>query len=142
MNINDCIEQKGTIEEVAGRRIRVRMKAISACESCKTKSVCKFIDTQNSSIDVIDESGNYSVGEEINIRIKKSLGYKALFLGYILPFILVILFMIVFSGLGFNEILTGIISLSVLAVYYTVLYFFRNNIRKVFIFTLTKTGTV
>lgn len=142
MNNNDCIEQKGTIEEIAGNRIRVRMKTISACENCKTKSVCNFIDTQNSSVDVIDESRNYSIGEEVNIRITKSLGYKALFLGYILPIILVVLFLLVFSGFGFNEIIAGIISLSVLAVYYLILYYFRDSIRKVFIFTLTKAGTV
>ena len=141
MNTNDCIEQKGIIEEVTGNRIRVRMKLMSACENCKTKSICNIIDIQNNSIDIINKSKNYSIGDEVNIRITKSHGYKALFLGYILPFLLVLLFLIIFSGFGFNEILTGIISLSVLAIYYIILYYFRGSIRKAFIFTLRKAGT-
>ncbi len=142
MNNNDCIEQKGIIEEIAGKRIRVRMKLMSACENCRTKSICNLIDIQDNSIDIIDKNNNYSVGDEVNIRITKSLGYKALFLGYILPIILVILFLVILSGFGFNEILTGIISLSILAVYYLILYYFRDSIRKSFIFTLSKAGTV
>jgi len=142
MNNNDCIEQKGIIEEIKGNRISVRMKLMSACENCRTKSICNIIDIKDNSIDVINRSGNFTMGDEVNIRITKSHGYKALFLGYIMPVILVLLFLVIFSGFGINEVLTGIISLSVLAVYYVVLYYFRNSIRKAFIFTIVKAGTV
>lgn len=141
MNNNDCIEQKGIIEEIAGKRIRVRMKLMSACENCRTKSICNLIDIQDNPVDIIERNTNYSVGDEVNVRITKSLGYKALFLGYVLPFIFVLICLVIFSVFGINEILTGIGSLLILAVYYIILYYFRDNIRKSFIFTLSKTGT-
>lgn len=142
MNTNNCIEQNGIIEEIAGNRIRVRMRSFSACENCQTRSICNLIDSQDNSVEVIGKSEDYSIGDEVNIRIKKSLGYKALFLGYILPFILVLLFLILVSYFGVKEILTGVISLSILVLYYLILYHFRERIRKTFIFTINKPGAL
>lgn len=142
MNTNDCIEQKGIVEEITGNKIKVRMKLMSACENCKTKSICNLLDIQDNSIDVANKSDDISVGDEVNIRITKSHGYKALFFGYVLPFILVFVFLVIFTGFGLHEVLTGLISLSVLAVYYFILYHFRDSIRRAFIFTLRKAGAV
>jgi len=142
MNTYDCIEQDGIIEEITDNKIRVRMKSFSACENCQTNSICNLVDSQNNSLEVIDKSENYSIGDKVNIRITRSLGYKALFLGYILPFILVVLFLVLFSSFGIKEILSGLISLSVLVFYYLILYYFRESIRKTFIFTLEKSGAV
>jgi sigma-E factor negative regulatory protein RseC len=142
MNNNNCIEQNGIIEEITDNRIRVRMKSFSACENCQTRSICNLIDSRDNSLEVTGRSEDYSIGDEVNIRIRKSLGYKALLLGYILPFILILLFLILFSCLGIKETLTGVISLTVLVIYYLILYRFRERIRKTFIFTVNKPGVL
>ncbi len=72
------------------------------------------------------------------VILKRSLGYKALFLGYVLPLILVLAFLIAMTNILGSEAKAGLISLLVLAIYYVVLYLTRDSISKQFKFTLKK----
>jgi positive regulator of sigma E activity len=138
MNSNECIEQKGIIEGIKENRIKIKFHPLSVCASCQTKSVCNLKANQSDTIEIVDKSGNYSVGEEVNLIIKKSIGYTALFLGYLLPLIIVLLFLVFFLSLGYNEIFAGLGSLFLLAPYYFILYLVRENIRNRFEITIEK----
>ena len=141
MNPNECIEQKGIVEDIKANRIRIRFQPLSVCDNCQTKSICNLKGNQGNSIEIIDKSGIYEVGDEVNLIIKKSLGYAALFLGYLLPLIIVLLFLFLFFSFGYNEILAGLGSLSMLAAYYLILYLIRSNISDRFKITLEKSTT-
>jgi sigma-E factor negative regulatory protein RseC len=67
---------------------------------------------------------------------KTSQGFKALFYGYVFPFMLIMAILIILTSLQFSEGLSGLISLSVLVPYYFVLYLTRNKIRKSFEFEI------
>jgi sigma-E factor negative regulatory protein RseC len=54
--------------------------------------------------------------------------------GYLLPFIIVLITLIVSSSLTNNEITAGLLALLVLIPYYITLYFYRNYLKKVFKF--------
>ena len=138
MNSTVCIEQKGIIEDITENRIKIKFHPLSVCASCQTKSICNLKGNQSNFIELLDNSGIYSVGDEVNLVIKKSLGYTALFLGYLLPLIIVLLFLVFFLSFGYNEIFAGLGSLLILAPYYFILYLFRANIRKRFKITLEK----
>lgn len=138
MNSNECIEQKGIIEGIKENRIKIRFHPLSVCTSCQTKSLCNLKVNKSDIIDLVDKSGNYSVGDEVNLIIKKSLGFAALFLGYILPLIIVLLFLVFFLSVGYNEIFAGLGSLLLLAPYYFILYLARKNIRNRFKITIEK----
>ena len=141
MNPNECIEQKGIVEDINANRIKIRFQPLSVCDNCQTKSICNLKGNQGNSIEIIDKSGIYEVGDEVNLIIKKSLGYAALFLGYLLPLIIVLLFLFLFFSFGYNEILAGLGSLSMLAAYYLILYLIRSNISDRFKITLEKSTT-
>ena len=141
MNPNECIEQKGIVEDIKANRIRIRFQPLSVCDNCQTKSICNLKGNQGNSIEIIDKSGIYKVGDEVRLIIKKSLGYAALFLGYLLPLIIVLLFLFLFLSFRYNEILAVLGSLSMLAVYYLILYLIRNNISNRFKITLEKSTT-
>ena len=141
MNPNECIEQKGIVEDIKANRIRIRFQPLSVCDNCQTKSICNLKDNQDNYIEIIDKSGIYKVGDEVRLIIKKSLGYAALFLGYLLPLIIVLLFLFLFLSIKSNEILSVLGSLSMLAVYYLILYLKRNNISNRFKITLEKSTT-
>jgi positive regulator of sigma E activity len=138
MNSNECIEQKGIIEGIKENRIKIKFHPLSVCASCQTKSVCNLKANQSDTIEIVDKSGNYSVGDEVNLVIKKSIGYAALFLGYLLPLIIVLLFLVLFLSLGYNEIFAGLGSLFLLAPYYFILYLVRENIRNRFEITIKR----
>ncbi len=141
MNPNECIEQKGIVEDIKANKIRIRFQPLSVCDNCQTKSICNLKGNQDNSIEITDKSGIYKVGDEVNLILKKSMGYAAVFLGYLLPVVIVLLFLFLLLGFGINEILAGLGSLLFLAVYYLVLYLIRNNIRNKFKISLEKSTT-
>jgi sigma-E factor negative regulatory protein RseC len=132
------IEHKGRIETIDGNKINVNILAMSGCASCHAKGVCTASDMQEKIVEVFDFTNQYQVGEEVNVVLKQSLGFRALFLGYVLPFLLVFFFLIVLTVFTNNEAISGIGSLSVLVPYYIVLFLFKDKIRKKFTFIINK----
>ena len=80
----------------------------------------------------------YSIGEKVKIVIKESLGMKAVFLAYFLPFILIMTSLFIFVPVLKNEIKAGILSLLVLLPYYLMIYIYRGRIKKEINFTIEK----
>ena len=106
----------------------------SACSGCHAKGACSIADVQEKEIDIIPNGKNYSPGEEIAVLLKETQGFKALFYGYVLPFLLVLFTLIIaFSATG-SEGFAGLLSLGILIPYYITLYFFRDNFKIVFKF--------
>lgn len=138
MSNSKSIEHKGRIDSINDNKINVSILAVSGCASCHAKGVCTAADMQEKMIEVFDFTNQYEVGEIVNVTLKQTLGFRALFLGYVLPFILVLFFLIVLSSLTKNEAISGIGSLVVLVPYYITLYILRNKIRKKFTFTISK----
>jgi len=138
MSNSKSIEHKGRIDSIDGNKIIVSFIALSGCASCHAKGVCTAADMQEKSVEVYDYTNQYKVGEDVNVTLKQALGFRALFLGYVLPFILVLFFLIVFTAITENEAISGLGSLLVLIPYYITLFVLRDKIRKKFTFKLNK----
>ncbi|HJX70741.1 MAG TPA: SoxR reducing system RseC family protein [Bacteroidales bacterium] len=138
MDSADCIDQIGIVEEVKENSILVRFQSAPACGSCLAKSVCSPGSAGKNLIKIHQRTDGYSMGDPVKILISVSMGFRALFLGYLLPFLMVVFFLLLTKILGFNELISGLISLSGLLPYYLTLYLFRERVNKKFIFTLTK----
>lgn len=69
---------------------------------------------------------------------RESEGVKALFYGYLLPFILVLFALILSFETTGNEALAGLSALGILIPYYIILYFFRHSLKRAFNFELEK----
>ena len=138
MSNSKSIEHKGRIDFIDNDKINVSILAVSGCASCHAKGVCTAADMQEKSIEIYDFTNQYQVGEEVNVVLKQSLGFRALFLGYVLPFILIFLILIILTLITNNEAISGIGALSILVPYYIILYALRNKIRKKFTFSIKK----
>ncbi len=134
------IEHLGRVEQIAGNVVTVNFTTQSACASCHAKEACSVSEIQEKVLEIINPGISVKVGEQVWIVLKQSMGFKALFLGYVLPLILLILFLITFTSIFNNEAIGGLLSLFVLAVYYGVLFFARKKIDKQFSFGLRETG--
>ena len=97
-------------------------------------------DFQEKEIEINNISKCYSPGEEVTVLFQESQGFKALFYGYMLPFLIVLSTLITTFSLTNNEATAGLLSLLVLAPYYTTLYFFRHQLKKVFKFEIEERG--
>jgi sigma-E factor negative regulatory protein RseC len=59
-------------------------------------------------------------------------------LAYILPFFVILIALIICTIIGLSEALAGIISILTLIPYFTLLYLFKNKLKKEFSFSIKK----
>ena len=138
MNSLECIEQKGIIKEVSNNKVMVTLTSFSSCAHCHSKSTCAISEQEEKEFEIQTNTHNLKPGEEVIIEMKKNLGLKATLLAYIAPFVLLLISLIVFTSLGFNDLFSGIISLLILIPYFLILYFRRNALKKNFSLSLRK----
>ncbi len=139
MASSETIEHSGIISDVRDDLIKVSIKAESACHTCRVRGSCSIGDKEVKTIEVFRKKGEtYSVGEEIKVVLERSLGMKALGLGYIAPFLILVVILSVLISIGLNEGLAGMLSLVSLVPYYFGLSFFRDKLKKEFSFRLQK----
>ncbi len=135
----ETIEHLGTINHIDDKLVKVVIKPESACGSCRAKGSCSIGDTDEKIIEVFRQNNdNYAIGEEIKVVLENSLGIKALGLGYILPFLILMFILVFMTSIGAGEAMAGAFALGSLVPYYTGLYLFRNNLKREFSFRLKK----
>ena len=78
----------------------------------------------------------FTPGQRVEVLLRATQGMNAIFLGYILPFIVLMAVMIVTSKLTQNEGIIGIAALTSLIPYYLVLFVFKNQIKKKFTYVV------
>jgi sigma-E factor negative regulatory protein RseC len=130
------ISHKGIIKSLTDQQIVVSIVNESACSSCHAKGACTAADMQDKEVEIRNFTGDYRIGQSVQVIGKTSQGFKALFYGYVLPFLLIMLVLITLTSLQFSEGISGLISLSILVPYYLILYLTRNKIRKSFEFEI------
>ena len=140
MNNIEIIEHDGKIYNIDENYIFVKILSASACSGCHAKSFCPVSDLKEKIIQINkkDNNSEYKIGDNIIVYMKKSLGKKAVFLGYILPFIILFLSLMSFIFITNNEGLSGLLSLCLLIPYYLIIYFNRDKLNKTFNFQIKK----
>jgi len=132
------VEHKGMVDHCDGDSVHVKILSESACASCKLNGVCGM-DTKEKIIEVSKAKGDYKEGEQVNVGISEKLGYKALFYGYLLSFLVGLVTLLIAMAITGNEGLSGLLSLVAVVIYYLSLRFFRNTLKKSFQFSIHKT---
>lgn len=130
------IEHKGIIQSISEGKIIVGIITESACASCHAKGACTVADIQDKEVEIVRYSGNYHVGQHVVIVGQSAQGFKALFFGYVLPFIIVLFTLFLLNAITQNEGLSGLLSLAVLIPYYFILFLFRNKLKKILEFEI------
>ncbi len=133
------IEHLGIINDVTDNQIKISIMPESACGNCRARASCSISELSEKTIKVFNpKNETYFVGEEIIVVLEQSLGMKALGLGYILPFFILLFFLILLTSIGLSEGMAGLLSLLSLAPYYFGLTLWKDNLKKEFSFRLKK----
>jgi positive regulator of sigma E activity len=140
MNTSVCFEQRGVIESVKDNRITVRIDRGSACGHCSAQGLCNLAESTERIIEVNNSTQLFSVGESVQVTMSRSMGNKAILLGYFIPFILLISTLIISSACGLPDWTAGLVSLLILIPYFIILYIFRERLRRTFSFSIHKTA--
>lgn len=138
------IKHDGIVIAVNGDgTVRVRIVQTSACASCKAKAMCASAESSKKELTaftVQELSGSeVKVGDEVVVMVQQKMGWKAVLLAYILPFIIMMAVIAIGNGIfNIREEIIGTASLCAMGVYYIILGFFKNKIQKEFSFTARK----
>ncbi len=138
MSSEKSIEHKGIIHKITNGRISVRFTVASACSSCHAKGLCSASEMSDKEISVPVGNTQFTPGEEVMIVMQTGQGLKAVAWGYIYPFLLLLILLLVFTATGMGELRAGIFALSSLLPYYSFLYLFRDKIHRQFNFSIRK----
>lgn len=138
MSTGNAIEHTGIIENVSADGIRVRFTSMSACAACHAKGVCSASEMEDKEVTVPNPGGDFHTGERVNIIMKSAMGTRAVLIGYVYPFILLLVVLLILNGLGMPELRAGLISLGTLIPYYFIVYMVRNKLDRTFAFTIRK----
>ena len=132
------VTHSGIVKEVQGNSIQVAIISKAACVSCEINESCSLSDMEEKIIDVelFNDDRQFEIGQQVVIEMKESLGTWAVLLGYVFPFLLVFISLIIYTAIGMNEGLAGLFSVLILAPYYIILYLSRRFLRKKFTYQL------
>ncbi len=128
------VTHPGFIKHILNGTAEVSIITRSACASCEIKGSCSVSETTEKIIDVKLPTGeeNYQVGQAVTIKMRQSAGTWAILFGYVFPFVVIVVALIVFTNLEFDQALAGLLSLATLVPYYFLLYLFRDAFKKRF----------
>ena len=132
------VEHEGVVASVLGSTMIVRIVASSACSACAAKSYC--VPSENKDKDILVEgfSDDFVSGERVKVIMQQSLGIRALCIGYLIPFVVVLTtLLVVFQTTG-NELASGLSALLILIPYYLIIKLLNQRITKSFGFTVQK----
>jgi len=131
----ESIEHEGIVQKSDNNSVTVSIISSAACAGCHAEGICSLSGREEK---IVEIPGIYQVhpGESVTIQMKQSSGHIAVFLGYVMPLILLVAVLITLISLSVPELTAGLGALAVLIPYYLLLYIFRNRIGRKFIFTL------
>lgn len=129
---------KGKVVQLNGVNVSVMIESQSACAACHAKGMCTLSDKEDKIIDIkvsTDRAANLSVGDEVMVAVSQQRGMQAVLLAYILPAIVVVVSLVAWLKVV-PEPWAIVLALAVLALYYMLLYLFKNKLNSKFVMSI------
>ena len=131
------ITHKGRIVAIDPDITTVEIIAESACAFCHAKGICGLGEEKVKQVLVRTSAWHpRQVGDEVVVVLKKAMGYKAVFIAYGLPLVVLFVALMVLTQLGVGELWAGLGALGAVALCYLVIFLFRNKLSKEYSFYL------
>ncbi len=131
------ITHKGRIVAIDPEVTTIEIVAESACASCHAKGLCGLGEEKVKQVLVRTSAWDpHNVGDEVEVVLKKAMGYKAVFIAYGMPLVVLFVALMVLNALGVGELYAGLGALGAVALCYLVIFLFRNKISKDYSFFL------
>ena len=73
---------------------------------------------------------------EVEVTLKASMGHKAVWIAYAAPLMIMVLALLLSLELGVSELMSGLIAIACIAVYYFIIWLFRDKLKNEYIFNL------
>ena len=131
--VEDAIRHKGIVERIEGETAVVRIVQTSACAGCHAAKMCAASESREKRIEA-RLTHPVAVGDEVDVVVREELGWLAVMLAYIIPFLLLVAAVAGLGRVGWSEAKAGTGALVSVAIYYVVLRLFRDKLQRKFTF--------
>ena len=133
------IQHEGIIQSIDGLKVTVKMTVSSACAGCHAKGICGAADSRDKVVVAQNMSGaDFSIGETVTVQLQQTLAMKAVVICYLVPFIVLFASFCLMYLVCSAEWVNVLVALSLTALYYIILWFFRKKIEKTVTFVVNK----
>lgn len=129
------ITHKGIITELHEAFVIVSVISESACASCHAKGACTVADTEEKFITIECDVSKYHQMQQVTVVLSEKIGLYAVLLAYVLPFLVLLISLIIFVS-QFEETIAAIISFGMVGIYYSILYYKKDIIKKNIVFEI------
>ncbi len=123
MDLSETISHKGVVVEVNSQIATLFIQSNEECHSCSISEFCGQTDRERNTFHV--PQNDLQKGDMVRLRIQPTIGTRAVFIAYIVPFLIILTLLIIGTFLGWKEWFSGTLSLLAL-----VPYFFLVNLTK------------
>ena len=139
MDRNSEILHEGVVTNVEGNSVSIKLTPGTSCAGCRAEGSCSVYGNE---VKMVHLDGNFPVhkGEKVIVSVSESQGFKALFLGYIVPLIIIVFSIVLCISLSVGELVSGLVAIGSLIPYYLALFVFRKMISKKFSLRLLTGG--
>ena len=135
MSKKDEIVHTGRVVEMTPDFTTVEIIVSSACSSCHAKGLCGMSEDEQKLLSVpTDPYAASDVGDEVKVCTKMTMGLKAVWISYVIPLLILMILILTLSAVIGNEVITGLVSIGGVAVYYLIIWLFRDRLQNEFVF--------
>ena len=135
----ESISHRGTIVDINPRQTTVRFVSESACSACHAAGLCGMSEFKEKTLVVpTDPRSGFSVGEEVDVLLLSSMGFKAVWIAYMIPLAVLFAFFFGARALGLSEAWAGLSSIGGVALWYLVIWLLRDRLSDEYVFTIKK----
>lgn len=134
--MEEHVSHPGVVVGIGEQDLEIEILSASSCGSCNIKSACGMSEMKEKRITVPrPHDKEFIVGQPVSIVMSAKQGNKAALLAYFIPTLIIIVLTVVLSNL-MKEWLAALVGIGALAVYYVILYFFRDKLRDKFTYEI------
>ncbi len=129
------ISHKGVIRSITPELTTVEILSTSACAECHAKGMCGMSESKVKEISVpTDPYSEHEIGDEVEVVLRKSMGLKAVWISYVIPLFILMILILSLSSVTVHEVYAGLGAIAGVALYYLLIYAFRDRLAKDFVF--------
>jgi len=128
------VSHTGKIVALDSQFTTVEIISESACSACHAAGLCGVSEAKTKAVQLPTTLGNWEVGQEVEVVLKRSMGFKAVWLAYVIPLVVLLVVLLTLVQTGMKELPAGLIAIAATAVYYLVLWLFKDRLRNEYSF--------
>jgi sigma-E factor negative regulatory protein RseC len=135
--MREQVMHTGKVVSMTPKTTTVQIVSQSACSECHAAGLCGLSEYTEKAVEVpTSPSATYGVGDEVQVVLKASMGFKAVWIAYFLPLVVLLAITLGLIALGVPEVVSGLAGLGAVALYYLIVWLRRDRLRNEYVFTI------